>query len=151
MRQYGADLIEVTWAIVAAVPLDLKEGLGQGPFLQPTRNAPTWTQRPNGVGGILRLYNPDRSGSLTMLIDMESRTHQELITIANVDVVSRSITGPIVVRDGNTREITYYNKAYIATIPDVPKGNTAGLIPWQWNFETFFTQSFGFNRNVVGG
>lgn len=151
MRQYGADLIEITWAILSAVSLDLKEGLAKGPFIQPTRNAPTWTQRTNGVGGIVRLFSPDRSGQLVLLIDMESRTHQELITTANADLITRSITGPIVVRDGNTREIAIYTKAYIATIPDVPKGTTAGIVPWRFNFETVRQQPFGFNANVVGG
>ena len=80
MRQYSADLIEVTWAIVNAVPLDLKEGLAQGTFIQPTRNAPTWRSRPNGVGGIVRLISPDRSGTLAMLIDMET-DHLRLLTI----------------------------------------------------------------------
>lgn len=150
MRQYSADLIEVTWAVVGLAPVDLKEGLAAGTFIQPTRNAPTWTQRPNGVGGILRLYNPDRSGFLTLLIDMESRTHQELVTIANIDVVTRSLTGPIIVRDGNTKELATYAKAYIATLPDIPKGVSSGVIAWRFNFETFVQQPFGFDENVVG-
>lgn len=150
MRQYSPDLIEVTWAVIGAIPVDLKEGLAKGTFIQPTRNAPTWTQRPNGVGGIVRLYNPDRSGFLTFLIDMESKQHQQLITLGNADVLTRSLTGPIVVRDGNTKEIAFYNKAYIATIPDIPKGVTTGVVPWRFNFETFVQQPFGFNENVVG-
>ncbi len=150
MRQYAADLIEATWAILGFAPVDFKEGLAQGTFIQPTRNASTWTQRPNGVGGILRLFSPDRSGFLTMLIDMESKTHQQLVTIGNADVLTRSLTGPIVVRDGNTREVAFYNKAYIATIPDIPKGVAGGIVPWRFNFETFLQQPFGFDENVVG-
>ena len=149
MRQYSPDLIEATW-LVGVVPLDLKEGLAKGTFIQPTRSAPTWTQRPNGVGGILRLFNPNRSGFLTVLIDLESKVHQQLITIGNLDVLTRSITGPLVVRDGNTREVATYAKAYIATIPDIPKGFSPGVVPWRFNFETFVQQPFGFNENVVG-
>ena len=70
MRQYSADQIEVTWAILNAIPLDMKEGLARGTFIQPTRNASTWTQKDNGVGGILRMFNPSRSGFLTFLIPL---------------------------------------------------------------------------------
>jgi hypothetical protein len=151
VRQYSADLIEVTWAVVNAVPLDLKEGLAQGTFIQPTRSAPTWNMRPNGVGGIVRLFDPNQSGTLAMLIDMESRTHQELITLANLDAITRTITGPIVVRDGNTREVSFYNKAFLAAIPDIPKGVTSGVVAWQWLYERSEQQPFGFNNNAVGG
>jgi len=150
MRQHSPDLIEATWAVLNAVPVDLKEGFGVGTFVQPTRNAPTWTQSPNGVGGIVRRYSPDRSGSITFLIDAESKQHQQLITLGNADVLLRSLTGALVVRDGNTKEFAFYNKAYIATIPDIPKGVSAAIIPWRFNFETFVQQPFGFNENVVG-
>ena len=150
MRQYSADLIECTWAPLGLPVVDFKDGFAQGTFIQPTRNAPTWTQRPNGVGGIVRLFNPDRSGFITMLIDMESKLQQELVTLGNADVLTRSLTGPIVIRDGNTKELAFYNKAYIATIPDIPKGISSGIVPWRFNFETFLQQPFGFNENVVG-
>ena len=150
MRQFSSDLIEATWAVIGLAPVDLKPGLATGTYIQPVRDVPSWTKKPNGVGGIVRLFNPNRSGSLTLLIDAESRTHQELITIANLDLVTRSLTGPLVTRDGNTREVTIYNKAYIATIPDIPKGVSGAVIPWRFEYESSLQQPFGFNENVVG-
>ena len=150
MRSHSPDLIEITWAILGFAPINFKPGLAEGAHIIPKRNAPTWTQRPNGVGGILRLFSPDRSGTLTINIDQESRTHLELITVHNADLAARSLTGPIVERDGNTRKVTTWAKAYIQTMPDVPRGTTSGIVPWVFLFETTFEQPFGFDENVVG-
>jgi hypothetical protein len=135
--------------------LDLTNGLAAGTFIQPARNAPTWTQKPDGMGHVVRMYNRDHSGSLTLLIDMESREHQELVTIANVDLISRAIIGPMVIKDDNTKEVAFYDRAYIATIPDIPKGLTSGVIPWVFNYQRSIqqpgvTKDPTFNANVVG-
>lgn len=145
MRQYSADGVKVSW-----FGINLDEGLAAGTFLQITRNAPTWTQKPNGLGGVVRLYNPDLSGSVSLQIDAESRTHQSLVTVALADRVSRSIVGPIVIRDQATREATVCNKAYISTVPNLQKGTQSTVLSWIFNFEAVITQSFGFDDNVVG-
>jgi hypothetical protein len=150
VRQYGPDLIEITWAVVNVVPVNLKEGLAAGPFIQPARSTQRWTQRHDGMGGVVRFYNPNRSGALTILIDQESQTHQRLITLSNIDEVARAIVGPIVVRDGNNREVNVYTKAYIVSQPDIPKGQTAGIVPWIWNYQGQTTQPFDFDANAVG-
>lgn len=150
MRQHSPDLIEITWALLGLAPIDFKPGLAEGAHIIPKRNAPNWTQLPDGVGGILRMRNPDRSGTLTINIDQESRTHQELITASNADDITLSITGPIVERDGNTRKVTTWTKAYIIVIPDVPRGTTSGIAAWVFNFESVFEQPFDFNANLVG-
>jgi hypothetical protein len=56
----------------------------------------------------------------------------------------------MVITDGNTKEVAFFNKAYIATIPDVPKGLAAGIVPWLFHFESVTAQPFTFNQNVVG-
>jgi hypothetical protein len=96
------------------------------------------------------MYNADRSGTITLLIDQESHEHQLLMTLANTDLIARAVVGPLVVTDWNTKEIAYYNRAFIASMPDIPKGVTAGVIPWRFLFETFLQQPFAFNANVVG-
>jgi hypothetical protein len=145
MRQYSVDQVEVSW-----FGLDLTPGFAQGAFFQPTRNAPTWTQKPDGHGGVVQLYNPDRSGFITFLIDAESKVHQQLTTLANVDLVTRAIAGPIVVRDLSTNALEFYNRARIQTEPDTPKAVGPTTIPWVFLFETTIKQSFDFDGNVVG-
>lgn len=145
MRQYSADQIKVSW-----FGIDLGEGLAFGTFLQITRNAPTWTQKPNGVGGVVRMFNPDLSGSASLQIDAESKTNQALTTVATGDRLSRSIIGPLVITDKSTREVVVCNNAYISTVPNIQKGTQSTVLSWVFNFETVINQAFGFDRNVVG-
>lgn len=85
-----------------------------------------------------------------MLIDAESKQHQQLITLSNVDLLTRAIVAPMVIADLNTKEITYYNRARIQTQPDTPKAVSMTVVPWVFLFETFIGQPFDFNENVVG-
>lgn len=145
MRQYSADQVKVSW-----FGIDLGEGLASGTFLQITRNAPTWTQKSNGVGGVVRLFNPDLSGSASLQIDAESKTHQALVTVATADRLSRSIIGPMVITDTSTREVVLCNNSYISTVPNIQKGTQSTVLSWVFNFEAVVNQSFGFDQNVVG-
>lgn len=145
MRQYSADGINVSWFGV-----DISSGLAQGTFIQITRSVPSWTMKANGVGGIVRMYNPDRSGTADLQIDGESSVHQSLITLANADDVSRSIVGPMVVRDRSTQEVVILNRAFILSIPTLTKGTQSSVFSWSFGFETELVQSFDFNANAVG-
>ncbi len=145
MRQFASDLIKVSF-----FGLDITPGLAQGTFLQVTRNADAWSQKPNGIGGVLHLFNPDKSGEMSLQIDGESRTHQELVTFHNADLISRSLAGPLMVWDVNTKEISYYNKARIKTLPNLQKGTQSTIYTWVWIFGQEVRQPFGFNNNVVG-
>ncbi len=160
MRQYAADQVRVSWTTIATPAtapagrvspgLDLTPGLAQGTFIQERRNVDTWNQKPNGVGGVVHLFNPNKSGELTLLIDGSSRTHQELITLHNADLITRSIVGPLVVRDLNTREVNFFNKARIKTMAPLSKGTTATVYSWIFLYELAVRQSFGFDNNLVG-
>lgn len=146
MRQYSVDAVKVAWTFAG----DLTGGLAEGTFIQPRRNKPRFTQKADGVGGAVRLFTPNDSGSITLLMDGESREHQVLMTLANTDRVLQAFVAPLVITDNNTREVAFYNKAYIATPPDVPKGVSSIVIPWTFNFEGVLHQPFGFDVNVVG-
>lgn len=145
MRQYSADQVAITWFGV-----DLGEGLARGTFLQVSRNAETWTQKPNGMGGVVRMYNPDLSGSAALTLDAESYTHQALVTVATADRITRAAVGPMVVTDLSTREVIVLSNAYIATVPNIQKGTQPTALTWRFNFEAVISQSFGFNNNRVG-
>ena len=146
MRQYSSDQVKVGWTFAG----DLTPGLASGTFIQPVRNRPTWRQKPDGMGNTIRMFNPDASGALTLLMDGESREHQLLMTLANTDRRLQTFVAPLLVRDLNTREVWVFNKSYIATTPDVPKGVAGAIVPWLFLFQSVIQQSFGFNRNVVG-
>lgn len=145
MRQYSADVIQVSW-----IGIPLEGGLAAGTFLQPQSNATTWTQKPDGYGGTLQLYNPDTSGTLTMTFDQESREHSTLQALANADRISQAIVAPILVRDGNVRELTFFTKARIQSMSDPSKGTGAATIAWVWIFESMRTQVFDPGLAQVG-
>lgn len=145
MRQYSPDLIKVLW-----LGLELHEGLAAGTFIQPKANVPTWTQKPNGYGGTLQIPTLDTSGKLTMIFDQESKQHSQLQAIANADRIGQAFVAPLIILDPNVREFTTYFKARLETMADPSKGTGAATVPWTWIFESFRTQVFDPDRNVVG-
>ncbi len=96
------------------------------------------------------MYHSNTGGTVTMQISGSSAQHQRLITAANTDKITRSITGPIVIYDGNTRELITLNKSRIITIPDINKASGVSTFAWAWHYDAALQQPFGFNNNVVG-
>jgi hypothetical protein len=129
MRQYSPDRIAASWS-----GLPLEEGLAEGSFFVIRRNAPTWTQRQNGLGGTIRLFNPDRSGEVDFLINTESKTHSALLLLATTDRFTRLIRAPLVVRDLNTQEIFVFTRAYITTEPDEQRATRSVEVTWTFAF-----------------
>ena len=147
MRQYCADKVTVVWAFSGP----LTQGLAKGTFFQPVRDEATFSYHPDGLGNTHRVYHPGTSGTVTLLIDAESAQHQILMTLSNTDRITRVLRGPMVVTDRNTAEVSYFNNTALVTTPDVSKGVSATVIPWQFHFESSFVQPFGLGlTNIVG-
>jgi len=145
VRQYSSEEVVASWQFIG-----LEEGFAEGSFLVPRRKVPTWTQRSNGVGGTIRLFNPDRSGELDILINTESKTHQRLIALAATDRLTRSVQGPLVMRDLNTGEVFVFTNAYITTEPDEQRATSSVEITWTFGFTSVeHTPNFS-DRNAVG-
>jgi hypothetical protein len=146
MRQYASDKVVVSWT-----GLDLTPGLAEGSFVVIRRNVPTWTQRDNGVGGTIRLFNPSRSGEVDLLLDTESKTHQQLLILASVDRLTKAIQAPLIVFDGNTRETFVFTNAYLMTEPDEQRATTSVEVTWTFAFTTIEHVPNPSDQNVVGG
>lgn len=129
--------------------LDLKEGLASGTFIQIARNVTTWRHKDDGLGGGAFMFNPSLSGSCSIQIDRESKTHQQLVTLANVDRPARIVVGPLLITDKTSAEVTLCNKAKIQSIPNIQYGTQASVLSWVFLFEAVFNQSFAFDANVV--
>jgi hypothetical protein len=148
MRQYSADAVENTW-----LGLDFKEGLAAGSFITEARNAPTWTQKPAGaVPKVTRVYNPDRSGTVTITVDQESQLHQSLKGIANAerDPGTRDKVGDMVLKDTSSGEEVTWVNAYITTKPDLVRGNESQTFAWVFAFEDFRDAEIDPLANQVG-
>jgi len=131
MKQYSIDRVEA-----AFYGLDLKPGFAAGTTITETRSAPTWTKRATGNGRIVRVYNPDRSGTLTILVDQESDVHNQLRILAAADRLSRNVVGTLTVKDTSSGELFYYKNAYISTEPDEVRGTEAATYAWVFEFES---------------
>lgn len=145
MRQYSIDRVEATWA-----SLDLKQGIAQGTSIQEGRNAPKWTQKPTGNGKVVRVYNPDKSGQLTILVDQEAKLHQQLLAIAITDEASRNQVFPFMVRDTSTGEVIVFSNAYIMTEPDEARGTESQVFPWVFMYERRDSFPNASDQNIVG-
>ena len=146
MRQYSIDRVIPTWAL-----LDFTEGIAQGSSIVETRSAPSWSIKPTGYGKIVRVYNPDRSGQLTIQVDQESQLQQQLRFLATQDAASRNVVHPFVIADISSGEVFTYTNAFIMTEPDESRGTESAIFPWVFHFETFVkTTSDPLTANVVG-
>ena len=145
MRQYSIDHVEVSW-----FGLDLKPGLAQGTSITEARTTPSWTNKATGLGKVVRVYNPDRSGTLSVVVDQESAIHQDLRALALTDRLSRNVVGPLVVVDTSSGEAFYYKNSYISTEPDESRGTDSTTFTWTFNFEDVEHASTNVNQNVIG-
>jgi len=146
MRQYSIDQVEVSWQ-----GLSFKEGLAAGTSITEARNAPSFTQKVNGaVSRVVRVFNPDKSGTITIVVDQESNLHQQLRALAAADEISRAIVGPMTVRDNSNDETLVYTNCYISTQPNETRGTDSATFEWVFNFESFAKAPALGNANSVG-
>jgi hypothetical protein len=148
MRQYSADQVDITWK-----GLDFREGLATGTFITETRNAPSWTMKPQGPGGkMIRVYNPNRSGAVSVVIDQESKLHRQLRTIAKADrnPATRNQVAAMIMADASSKDRTTYKNAYIVTDPDESRGIESGTFTWSFHFETIERDDNEDPSNLVG-
>jgi len=145
MRNYGIDRVELSW-----FGLDLKPGLAAGSSITETRTTQSFSLLPGGMGSVTRTYNPDRSGSVAILVDQTSQTHKDLMVLSQVDRATRGVVGVMTLKDISSDETIYYKNACIASDPPTVRGSVAGTYTWVFLFETAEYQGGNANANVVG-
>jgi len=124
-RQYSIDRVELAWQGIS-----FKEGLAAGTSVTEARNSVGWTQKPRGNGGTVQTYNPDESGVVSIVVDMESQLHQTLLTLASADRANRNIVGPMTLNDTSSGAVTVYESARIQNEPDETRGTESGTVTW---------------------
>jgi len=145
MRQYSIDKVEATWA-----SLDFKEGLAAGTSITDARQSPAWSQKATGLGKVVRVYNPDESGELTITVDQESKLHQQLIAIHATDKQARNQVFPFMITDKSSGEVVIFTNAYIMTEPDFSRGTESATFPWSFLYEKRTLIPNPGDLNVVG-
>lgn len=144
MRQFAISAVEINFFGV-----DLKPGLAQGASITEARAAATWSQKPTGQGKVVRVENPDRSGTLSVVVDQESAVHQTLRGLALADRISKNVVGVLMVKDTTSGETFFYKNAYITTEPDESRGTDSTTFTWVFAFEDI-EHTISANQNIVG-
>lgn len=145
MRGYYSNAIEVTWQ-----GLDFKEGLASGSFLTPARTSPSYTQKVQVSGKVIRSFSADKSGTVTATVDQASKLHQDLLEKAQSDRVNRDVVSPMVIKEISSGRQTTYQNAYIQAEPDEPFGMEDGVISWVFGFESVEYTTPKDDANLVG-
>jgi len=146
MEQYSIDDVELSWASI-----NLKGGAPQGSFVQESKSAPRYTKKGTGTGRIIRIYNPDRSGSLTINLEQTSATHKALKAVMRLDDLGVPQVFPLVMKDTRSGEKFIYTNAYIEAAPDEGRGTEAATYPWTFGYERKEEAPLtNLNGNVVG-
>lgn len=144
-RQWSVDGVELSWAL-----LDLKEGIAKGSFLKEDRTGKTWTVKETGMGKIVRIFNPGRSGTLTLTVAAESKLHQQLHAIALLDRQARNQVFPLTKTDNSTGEVRVYSNAFILTDVADSISTEGGTFEWEFGFESTTTAPGTGEENLVG-
>lgn len=147
MRQYSIDQVEVSW-----LGLDFKEGLAQGTSITEARNAPSWTMKATGQGKSVRVYNPDRTGTVSVVVDQESALHQALLDISKADrnPATRNQVATMALKDTSSGEVVNFLNAFITTDPDLTRGTESATFAWVFGFEDVQKEPVANLTNLVG-
>lgn len=144
MRQYSIDHVELDWE-----GLDLKEGLAAGSTITEARTAPSWSMKTSANGEGIRTFNPDRSATISILVNQESKTHQQLRQLAKDDRDNRNVVGAMVLKDTTSGEQFTYVNAFIVTDPDEVRATESSDFTWVFMCERI-TKTVAINNNLVG-
>lgn len=147
MRQYSIDGVELAW-----LGLDFKEGLAAGTSITEARTAPSWTIKATGQGRAVRVYNPDRTGTLSVVVDQESQLHQSLLDISRADrnPATRNQVGAMVLKDTSSGEVVNFKNTFITTDPDLTRGTESATFTWVFGFEDVEKETVDPLTNLVG-
>jgi hypothetical protein len=145
MRQYSLNQTELTW-----FGLDLKPGLATGQSIVEARTSQSWSMKPTGTGRIVRTFNPDHSGTLTLTVDRESGVHQDLIVLQQTDEATQNVVGVAILKDLLGGQINYYKNAYLQSQPDETYGTEGATVTWVLAFESVERVAVTPNANQVG-
>jgi hypothetical protein len=148
MRQFAIDHVSIAW-----LALDFKEGLAVGSSITEARTTPSFTVKSQGANSkVVRVYNTDRSGTLTFLVDQESVLQQSLKGISNSERVpgTRDKVAAMVITDHNSGEQRTYKNAFIMTEPDFIRGTESQVFSWVFGFEDYEDEEVSTLANTVG-
>lgn len=137
LAQYVPTKVVGSWATPAATGfgvVDILQGAIDGAFLASTSDNARWTREHDLAGNATRVYNSNRGGSLSITISASSPTNTTLSALAELDDITQSVVGAIVLKDLNGNTIVEIDGAFLEDIPAVSFGNDRGSRTWTWQY-----------------
>lgn len=144
MRNYSIDQYNLTWQ-----NLDFAEGLAAGSSFVEARTTPAFTMKMSARGKGIRVYNTDRSGTTTILVNSESKLNQDLRALAKQDRLTRDVVGAMVGKDSSSGEQFTYKNAFIVTEPDETRATESTDVAWVFMWEDI-DKTVSTDQNLVG-
>lgn len=146
MRQYSNDNLDIAW-----FDLDFAEGIADGTFVTEVRANTSFTVKPSARGKLTRSFNPQKHGTVAIVVDQESQLHQDLIAIAESDrapAVRDKVDNMTMREPGSS--VIHYENAFILTEPDETRGMEAVTFTWVFAFEKKQPEPLSPADNLVG-
>lgn len=147
MRQYSIDSVDVAW-----LGLDIKAGLAAGTSITIASNAQDFTITPTGQGESTRTYDPNDTGTCSIVVDQTAQLHQQLIAISNADRIpaTRNKVGTMMITDNTSKEEIKLKNTFITAKPDPVRGTEAVTFTWVFAYEGKEQQAVATLANAVG-
>ena len=129
MLNYSSDQVKISW-----IGIPLTKGLSAGTFIAFASATPTFTWVPDGLGGGIRLFNADRSGEISLTMDVESRAHQGLLTLTSIDRRIKSVIGPFIMSDFSSGETIVCSTCFVVDEPDEQRATSSIAATWKFQY-----------------
>lgn len=145
MRQYIPT--KVVGSFVTPTPLgsiDILDGVVDGAeFFGQTQDNQIWTQEHDQNGNATRVKNNNKGGSFRITMAASSPTNTKFSRAVELDDVSESVVGPVVLKDLSGNTVGEFEDAYLTGMPDLSFGADRGSRVWTFNY--------GAGRVFIGG
>lgn len=116
--------------IISIAGLHTVTGLAEGTFVRVVKNSqPFETQRAMD-GTRQRLYHHDEGYRIELILAQSSSTNNVLSAIHNIDVATRKMLFPMMIRDTRGQTTFFAASAWIDKIPDVDFGQELSTRTW---------------------
>ncbi len=147
-RTYSIDQVALAWKNI-----DFSEGLATGSSITESHSGPGTTVTSSAVGNAISTYDPNLTGTLTVLVDQTSDLHRKLIGVWNAyknpDTRSSQF-GTAVMRDASSSFTANYLAFHTLKEPEEVRGTEAAVFSWTFGYEKREKSYTDANSNVVG-
>ncbi len=114
-------------------------GVKDGTFIEAERLEEAFAMDVGSVGDVCRVQNLNRTGRVTVTLMQSSPSNDLLSQVAQLDELSQTGFGPILVRDLNGNAVVEAPISWIVKIPKLERADQAMGVQWVFDCHEFVT------------